>query len=150
MMLRQELGVAPRSSVVVSALIACGLALLWMLIAPRPPLPVRIALGLALGVFIFLYGFLVSYVYGDARRRGMRAGIWALVAACVPHALGFIAYFLLRDPVLRPCGGCGGPARRDFAFCPQCGTGLREVCPGCRRPFEAAYRHCVHCGTRLP
>lgn len=147
--LRQELAVAKRSGVAFSALLALGLASLWVLVAAKPALAARIPLGAALALFLFLYGFLVCYVYGDAQRRGMRAGLWAVVAACVPQALGFIAYFLLRDPVLRPCSGCGTPARRDFAFCPQCGAALREGCPACRRPIEAAFRHCVHCGTTL-
>ena len=79
--LRQELGVAARSGVTISALLAFVGALLWVSIADKPPLAARIALGMALALFIFVYGFLVSYVYGDAKRRGMRPGPWALVAA---------------------------------------------------------------------
>jgi hypothetical protein len=146
--LREELGVAPRSGVAISALLAFVAALLWVLVTDQFPLGARIALGAALALFIFLYGFLVSYVYGDAKRRGMRQGPWALVAALVPNALGFIAYFLLREPLLQPCGACGAKARRDFAFCPQCGSPLRLVCPACRRPVETAWGHCAHCGTK--
>jgi hypothetical protein len=148
--LRQELGVAARSGVAISALLAVVGALLWVCVVHKHPLPVRIALGAALALFIFLYGFLVAYVYGDAKRRGMRPGLWALAAACVPNALGFIAYFLLREPLLPPCGGCGAPARREFAFCTQCGSPLRQLCPACRRPVEPAWSHCAHCGTKLP
>jgi len=147
--LRQELGVAKRTGVVISALLAWGAALLWLLFAARAAVPARIPLAIALGLFVFFCGFLVSYVYGDAQRRGMRAGVWALVAACVPQGLGFIAYFLLRDPVLGPCPGCGAPSRRELAFCSQCGSALREVCPACRRPIDPAFRHCVHCGVKL-
>jgi peptidoglycan/LPS O-acetylase OafA/YrhL len=148
--LRQEVGIAARSGVAIAAIVALGAALSWIVLAPgMRPLAVRIALGAALALFVFVYGFLVAYVYGDAKRRGIRPGLWALVAACVPYALGFIAYFLLRDPLLPPCGGCGASVRRDFAFCSQCGTPLRELCPACRRPVEAAFRHCVHCGTKI-
>jgi hypothetical protein len=148
--LREELGVAPRSGVAVSAFLAFGAALLWSLVAQGFPLPARIVLVAALALLIFLYGFLVSYVYGDAKRRGMRPGIWALVAALVPNALGLIAYFLLREPLLQPCGACGASARRDCAFCPNCGSPLRPVCPACRRPLETAWSHCAHCGTKIP
>jgi len=147
--LRQEFGVAPRAGVTISALLALVGALAFVLVAGELSLPVRMVLGAAMGFFIFLYGFLVSYVYGDAKRRGMRAGLWALVAAVVPNALGLIAYFLLREPLLQRCGGCGTTARRDFAFCPQCGSALRRVCSACRRPVETPWSHCAHCGTKI-
>ena len=103
----------------------------------------------ALALLVFLYGFLVSYVYGDAKRRGMRYRLWAVVAALVPNALGFIAYFLLREPLLRPCGACGASARRDFAFCPQCGSPLARPAPRAGAPWSPAWTHCAHCGTRF-
>jgi hypothetical protein len=148
--LREELGVAPRLGVAISALLAFVGALLWVLVGQGFPLAARIALGAVLALFLFLYGFLVSYVYGDAKRRGMRHGIWTLVAALGPNALGFIAYFLLREPVLQRCRTCGAAARRDCAFCPNCGSPLRPVCPACRRPLETAWSHCAHCGTKIP
>jgi len=147
--LRQELGVATRSGVVVSALLAFLGASLLFLVAGRPPLAVRIGFTGAMGLFIFVYGFLVSYVHGDAKRRGMRHGLWALVAACVPNALGFIAYFLLREPLFQPCRACGTTARRGLAFCPGCGVPLPGACPACRRPVETAWSHCAHCGTKI-
>lgn len=147
--LRQELGVATRSGVAISALLAFVGATLLFLVAGKPPLDVRIALSAAMGFFILVYGFLVSYVHGDAKRRGMRHGLWALVAACVPNALGFIAYFLLREPLLQPCSVCGASARRGLAFCPRCGAPLPGACPACRRPVETAWSHCGHCGTKL-
>jgi hypothetical protein len=148
--LRQEFGVAARLGVAISALLAFIAALLFVLLAGKHPLAARIALAAALALFIFLYGLLVSYVYGDAKRRGMRHRLWALVAAFVPNALGFIAYFLLREPLLQPCAACGATGRRDFAFCPQCGSPLRRVCSACRRPVEPAWSHCAHCGTKIP
>ena len=147
--LRQELAVAARKGVAISAFLALVAALAFNLVAAGFPPAARIALGAALALFIFLYGFLVAYVYGDAKRRGMRHGLWALVAAIVPNALGFVAYFLLREPLLRPCGTCGALSRRDLAFCPQCGRPLSRACPACRRPLETAWSHCAHCGAKI-
>jgi len=147
--LRQELAVPTHLGVAISALLAFLGATLLFLVAGAPPLAARIALSAAMGFFIFVYGFLVSYVHGDARRRGMRAGVWALVAALVPNALGLIAYFLLREPLLQRCCACGATARRELAFCPQCGSPLRRACPSCRRPLEEAWSHCAHCGTKI-
>jgi hypothetical protein len=146
---RRELAVAPRAGVVASAVLALIPAVLFAVVTRGGPLPLRIAGVVGFGLFVFVYGFLVSYVYGDAKRRGMRHRVWTLVAALVPNGLGFLAYFLLREPVLRRCGACGAAARRDLAFCPQCGSPLAGACPACRRPVEAHWGHCAHCGTKL-
>ena len=147
--LRRELEVAPRAGVVVSAALAVAVAVLFAFAARGFPAPARVAFACCFALLVFVYGSLVSYVWGDARRRGMRHRIWALVAALVPNALGFLAYFLLREPVLRRCGTCGTAVRRDLAFCPQCGSALAQACPACRRLIEPGWGHCAHCGTKL-
>jgi hypothetical protein len=147
--LAQELNVAARTGVAVSAILAVTAFTLFVILPDDPPVVVRVLLGVLSGALIFVYGFLVSYVYGDAKRRGMRHVLWTLIATFVPNALGFIAYFILRDPLLQPCAACGATARRDFAFCPQCGSALPRVCPSCRRPVEPVWPHCAHCGQKL-
>ena len=111
--------------------------------------PLRALFAVLMGLFAFAYGYLIAYVNGDARRRGMRPVIWTLIAALVPNGIGFLAYFLMREPLLRRCGSCGATARRELAFCPQCGTALTVGCPACRRPIEPGWSHCAHCGVSL-
>jgi RNA polymerase subunit RPABC4/transcription elongation factor Spt4 len=147
--LRSEFQVADRTGVVVSEILAVAAAAAFLFVADDPPFPIRILLAILIGVVMFIYGFLVSYVYSDAKRRGMRHVLWALIAFFVPNALGFIAYFLLREPLLQPCAACGATARRDFAFCPQCGSPLPRACPSCHRPVEPIWAHCAHCGQKL-
>ncbi len=147
--LSTEFQVASRSGVVVSALIAAAGFIAFVLVADEPPIEARIPLGLLVAAILFTYGFLVSYVHGDAKRRGMRHVLWTFIAFFVPNALGFIAYFLLRDPLLQPCAACGATTKRDFAFCPQCGAPLPRVCPSCHRPVEPIWPHCAHCGQKL-
>ncbi len=147
--LSSEFNVALRTGVVISALLAAAAFTAFVLVADEPPLPFRILAGLLIAAVMFIYGFLVSYVYGDAKRRGMRQGLWTLIAFFVPNALGFIAYFILREPLLQPCAACGATAKRDFAFCPQCGSPLPRVCPSCHRPVEPVWPHCAHCGQKL-
>ncbi len=147
--LSRELSVAPRPGFLISVVVALTAWTMFTALARDLPIAGRVVLGLFMGVVLLTYGLLVSYVYGDARRRGMRHILWTLVAAFVPNALGFIAYFILREPLLQPCGSCGATARRDFAFCPQCGSALPRVCPSCRRPVELAWTHCAHCGKKL-
>jgi len=145
--LRRELAVAPRAGVAISLLMAAAASVAFAFVAQGFPIPVRSVMVAAMAFLVFLYGFLVSYVYGDARRRGMRHLIWTGVAALGPNGLGIIAYFLLREPLCKPCPACGAPARRGFAFCTQCGATLAQACATCRRALEPGWTHCGHCGA---
>jgi cytochrome bd-type quinol oxidase subunit 2 len=98
---------------------------------------------------IALWVLLIGYVYADARRRGMNALLWTLLAIFIPSAIGIILYFILRDPMAVPCPGCGTPARKGHAFCASCGTAVRRACPQCRQAVEPAWRNCPGCGTSL-
>jgi hypothetical protein len=91
---------------------------------------------------------LIGYVYADARRRGMRYIMWTLLAF-IPNGIGFILYFVLRDPLLVDCPKCGAKGRSGFIFCSQCGAELAAYCPGCKRAVEPDWKRCVHCGTGL-
>ena len=96
-----------------------------------------------------LYILLVGYVYGDAKRRGMRHVMWTLIAALMPYVIGMIIYFVVRDPVLLNCPKCQTMAQRGFAFCPKCGAGLSNFCPRCGRTIESGWVHCAYCGVDL-
>jgi len=101
------------------------------------------------GVLFALWILLVGYVYADAGRRGMRRFLWMLVVIFVPNALGFILYFLLRQPVGAQCPGCGQILSDDVAYCPQCGTQVAQSCPKCARPIKMSDRFCSACGENL-
>ncbi len=90
---------------------------------------------------------LIGYVYGDAKRRGMREWLWTLLAIFIPDAIGIILYFLLRDPLPFYCSRCGALVRATFTFCPNCSTPLRPTCMQCGRGLEPGWKHCPHCGA---
>ena len=100
-------------------------------------------------LFFGVYVLLCGYVYGDAQRRGMRYVMWTLLAMLIPNAIGVILYFILRDPLLRGCPGCGTMVSEGFAFCSKCGTALAHACPGCRSAVRPGWSHCTKCGVRL-
>lgn len=104
------------------------------------------------GIFLFVvvYVALVGYVYGDAKRRRMRYVMWTLLAIFIPNAIGMILYFILRDPLWKPCPGCGSLANTGLPFCPHCGSSLQPTCPNCGKPIEPSWANCGHCGQRLP
>jgi RNA polymerase subunit RPABC4/transcription elongation factor Spt4 len=92
---------------------------------------------------------LIGYVNADARRRGMRYVMWTLLAIFIPNAIGIIVYFILREPILRPCPNCSQIVKPGYAFCPHCGCNLAPACPNCRRAVEPGWKNCAACGASL-
>jgi hypothetical protein len=85
--------------------------------------------GAVLGLMVILFAFVLStwllgvgYVYGDARRRAMRPIVWVLVAILAPHLLGFLLYFVLRQPIAAICASCGQKNFVNQRFCAWCGN----------------------------
>ena len=95
----------------------------------------------------FVIGF---YVYRDARRRGMNAVLWALVAAVAPALIGVIVYLLVRGNYsdLR-CPVCDTPVQEQFVVCPKCGTKLHASCANCSAPVEPDWKVCPKCAQPL-
>jgi hypothetical protein len=110
----------------------------------------KIAVVLLPGAVLACYVLLIGYVNGDARRRGMRYVMWTLLAMFIPNAIGIILYFILRDPLMKPCPGCSLIVRPGFTFCPHCGTSLRPTCSNCGKAVEIGWANCPQCGTKLP
>lgn len=102
-----------------------------------------------LGVLMVPFVLLVGYVWADAKRRGMNAVLWVLLAIFIPNAIGIILYFILRDPLPLPCPSCGTPCGKDQAFCAACGTSVRPACPQCRQPVQEGWTHCGRCGATV-
>ena len=95
---------------------------------------------------ILFYG----YVYGDARRRGMRAVLWLLLAILIPNMLGVVLYFFMREPLPVLCGACSAPVKPGFAYCPACGAMAKPACPQCAKAVEEEWTNCAYCGCKLP
>ena len=154
--LPDELKVIPGTAWVVAICSALGLALCLQIVAiPNDPklggwpAPFQLCFSLLMGLIVFVYALLIGYVNGDARRRGMRAGMWTLLSIFIPNAIGIILYFIMRDPLPRTCGNCGATLRSKGAFCPSCGTALGNNCPACHHPVEMNWAHCANCGAPL-
>ena len=153
----KELRVIPDAAWILAwSAYACITAVLFFFVAPRAPEMAKIP---RLGQALLIYGFmlimvawiaLIGYIYGDAKRRQMRCVMWTLLAIFVPHAIGMILYFILRDPLPKPCPGCGHVEKASFPFCPHCGTLLQPTCPKCEKPIEPAWVNCPHCRQPLP
>ena len=153
----KELRVIPMAAWIVAWLAyACFTTPLFFIVAPTDP---EVGKWPRWGQALFVYGIflfvvalvaLLGYVYGDAKRRKMRYVMWTLLAIFVPSAIGMILYFILRDPLPKPCPGCGNVEKAGYPFCPHCGTPLQATCPKCGKPVDPAWANCAQCGERLP
>jgi hypothetical protein len=113
------------------------------------PEPIRIFLPIIPPLLMAGYTVLVGYVYGDARRRGMRYVMWTLLAIFIPNGIGVILYFILRDPMPSYCSKCGASNKQGHAFCPACGANVLPACPQCQRAGQPGWSHCAWCGAKL-
>ena len=104
--------------------------------------------ALVLGASLFLFG----YVNRDAKRRGMNSTLWTLLVILLfpaYFALGFIIYFLMREPLPYPCPQCGNTVGARFNFCPSCKCNLYPSCPQCKREVVETDKFCPYCGNDL-
>ena len=152
----QPLSTVPRWVLVVAAaayLAAMG-GLLFMFHAheSNPPLLIfQVPFAALMAFFPALWVLVVGLVNVDARRRGMNARFWTLVALFTPNALGVIFYYFytLRRPLQVPCPGCGASTTAGSQFCPKCGRKLRPGCPACGKPVDEDDAYCPSCGRAL-
>jgi len=105
---------------------------------------------MALGVSALL--FMLGYVYCDARRRGMNAGLWTLLVLILSPAyllIGLIIYLLVREPLPYQCPQCAATVSARFNFCPNCKYNLHPACPQCQREVSDGDKFCPYCATEL-
>jgi len=124
-------------------------ASLVMMRAHDAPGFMRILIPILAPLFVSAYALLVGYIYGDARRRGMRYVLWTLLAIFLTNGIGVILYFILREPLLAHCTRCGSQMQAGFAYCPRCGANILAACPGCHRTLQPGWTHCAWCGAKL-
>jgi len=75
--------------------------------------------------------------------------LWTCVAVLIPNALGFLLYFVLRQPLRRACPQCGNAVQTEFSFCPRCNYKLSPSCPQCQRIVAVGDLYCPYCGTSV-
>jgi len=106
--------------------------------------------GLAFTLSLIL--FMLGYVYRDAKRRGMNAGLWTLLVLILSPAyllIGLIIYLLVREPLPFTCPQCSATVSARFNFCPNCKYNLHPACPQCQREVSDTDKFCPYCATEL-
>jgi hypothetical protein len=106
----------------------------------------------AVSLFFAVFIFLVGYVNRDAKRRGMNSALWTfLVMVLSPayFAIGFIIYFLMRQPLPYNCPKCAATVSARYNFCPNCKCNLQPSCPQCQREVVEGDKYCPYCAQEL-
>lgn len=151
--LADEMKLVPTWAIALAILVfACAQVLfhVWIPTQHNPPPPVaRVLLGIIAGAVLAAWMMLVGYVNQDARRRNMSRLWWTLLVIFIPNALGFVLYFLLRQPAQQPCPQCGTMVLPGFNYCPKCNCKLHPHCAQCQRPVRLADIYCPYCGYKL-
>jgi len=115
-----------------------------------PPRALMVLISIVGGAFFACFILLVGYVNADTKRRGMNSLLWTLLVIFIPKAIGFVAYFLLRKPLLTSritsCPKCATAIGPDFRFCPKCGYAIAPACTQCGRSIQNDYVCCPYCG----
>jgi hypothetical protein len=88
-------------------------------------------IGMFAGILLAVWLMLLGYVYADAKRRNMPAGLWTVIAAAVPNVIGFLLYFALRLPVPSLAPSAGSQWTRNTSFAPHAATS--EIPPSLTR-----------------
>lgn len=156
MSFRKELRVIPRTAWIIASIFYAGMAILLWFLVPTDhemshwPQAGRLAFIFLMPLFLFLIISLYGYIYGDAKRRGMRYVMWTLLAIFIPDLIGVIIYFILRDALPTDCPTCHNAVPSKFTFCPHCGNALSPYCPQCGKSVERAWTNCGYCGAKIP
>jgi hypothetical protein len=106
------------------------------------------AASLSLTIIIFF----ITYVNRDASRREMSAALWTILVIILLPAwgfIGFVIYFLMREPLPYPCPQCGSSVGARFNFCPNCKCNLHPSCAQCKRETAETDKFCPYCGNDL-
>jgi hypothetical protein len=112
------------------------------------------AVGIVTGVSILFACFILmlGYVNRDARRRGMNSALWTLLVLVLSPGyvgIGFIIYFLIREPLPYSCPRCSQLVGPRFNFCPNCKCDLHPSCPSCKHEIAETDRFCPYCAYEL-
>jgi hypothetical protein len=129
MRIRRFLSIVPKAVqlwalVIVSCAVLMGLALGYKAIDQGDGLRTMFIDGGAAfvaGIVVATWLLCLGFVFADARWRAMRPVLWVLVAALFPHLLGFLLYFVMRQPIASNCIHCGQVIPQHQRFCSWCG-----------------------------
>jgi hypothetical protein len=107
----------------------------------------HVTAGLAGAAVVFLWVLLPTWVFVDARERGVRRAPLFAFLTVISSLVGLVVYLIARPEDLRrlTCPGCAREVNGG-AFCPHCGRDLSSAyCSACRYPLKPDWAFCPSC-----
>lgn len=106
--------------------------------------------GLSVAAGVFLWFLLPTWVYVDARERGVRRALLWSFLVLISALVGLVVYLIARpEQTSLCCPGCDREVNGG-AYCPHCGHDLSSAfCPACRYPIKADWSFCPSCRTEV-
>ena len=103
--------------------------------------------GFVVLFILILFTTLGILVYRDAKKLGMNAWMWTLVAIYAPNGIGFIIYLIFRfnEKKKKRCASCGKVVSDKLSICPNCGENVGGICPSCQKAVEDDWKICPYC-----
>jgi RNA polymerase subunit RPABC4/transcription elongation factor Spt4 len=151
--LKNEIRLIPWWAYLLAVIVFIGfqviLGFAWRHTPNPPPLPFQIFIRIVPGIIVGFLVLLIGYVNQDAKLRNMNRTLWTLLVIFIPNAIGFILYFLLRQPRSIACPQCGTLMNPKFNFCSNCKFSLHPICPNCQRAVDPGDKFCPHCSHEL-
>lgn len=96
-----------------------------------------------------LFRYLLSLTGSRESAEDLFQETWTLLVIFIPNAIGFILYFLLRQPIMIKCPQCGETTIPSFNYRPKCIFNLRPTCPNCRHAISSGDKFCSYCACEL-
>ncbi len=113
--------------------------------------PMAVSAALFIASIVFLWFLLPTWVYLDARGRGMSSpALWSALTL-VSLVFGLAAYLIIRpeETTGAVCPKCGRTATGG-TYCAYCGTPVAsEFCQACGYPTRAEWLFCPNCQASL-
>ena len=111
--------------------------------------PQEISGGLLGASLLFLWFLLPTWVYLDAKGRGVESPVRWSILTLVSLVFGLAIYLILRPEqgTKGACQNCGRTLGSE-KFCPYCGSpAANDFCPNCGYPARAEWTFCPNCQT---
>jgi hypothetical protein len=100
---------------------------------------------------LLLWVLLPTWVFVDARERGVRRAPLFAFLTVISSLVGLLVYLIARPEQARrlSCPACSREVNGG-AFCPHCGRDLSSAyCPACRYPLKPDWAFCPACRTEV-
>jgi hypothetical protein len=110
-----------------------------------------VSAGLVGASIAFLWVLLPTWVYVDARERGVRRAPLFAFLTVISSLVGLVVYLIARpeSPKRLTCPGCAREVNGG-AFCPHCGRDLSSaICSACRYPLKPDWAYCPACRNEV-